>query len=222
MSSSLEFHKFPKGETCTTPGCRSKQYYIEDGKQVCKAHGHVQEGFTQVLEDEDDFNSQGRKTRKKREEIAAIRLVYEGQQAVILYAQCWQLVLRKQLNWLVKEKGLPAELELIVRDLWTLRIRNVRGLGEEDGALPVGSGFSSTSEGETEPEEEDVVGFELDRRLKRLARDRGLPKLIETLAICYMGILLLRLPVTIGDIQSWVESYEMPYFRVVSFSSNRA
>jgi RNA polymerase I-specific transcription initiation factor RRN7 len=57
----------------------------------------------------------------------------------------------------------------------------------------------------------------MDMRLKRLARDRGLPKLIESLAMCYMAILLLRLPVTIGDLQTWIGKYEMPYFRVVSF-----
>lgn len=216
MSSNLEFHKFPKGETCTTTGCRSRHYYIEDGKRVCKGHGHVQEGFTQVAADEDDFNTQGRKTRQKREQIAAVRLVYEGQQAVTLYVQCWQLVLRTQISWLIREQGLPIELETVARDLWALRIRNVRGLGEESGDVAMSAGFSSTSGGETDGED-DGIGLQMDRRLKKLARDRGLPKLIESLAMCYMAILLLRLPVTSGDLQAWVEKYEMPYFRVVSF-----
>lgn len=211
MNSNLDFHKFRKGETCTTTGCRSKHYYIQDGKRVCKAHGHVQEGFTQVAADEDDFNTQGRKTRKKRKAAAAIRLIYEGRQAVTLYVQCWQLVLRKQVSWLVGEKGMPFELETVVRDLWTLRIRNVRGLGEDDGnAL----GFSSTSGGETEGEE-DESGMEMSKRLKKIARDRGLPKLIESLALCYLAMLLLRLPITIGEFQTWVELHEIPYFRAV-------
>jgi RNA polymerase I-specific transcription initiation factor RRN7 len=211
MSSNIEYHKFSKGETCSTTGCRSKHYYIQDGKRVCKAHGHVQEGFTQVQQDEDDFNTQGRKSRRKREEEKAVNRTYEGKAAVTLYVQCWQLILRKQVRWMVVEKHLPEELEKVVRDLWALRIRAVKGLGEEFEGDGASTGFSSTSEGETEVE--DGVGIEMRRRLKKLARAKGLPKLIETLAMCYSAVLLMRLPVTVGDMFAWVGQPGFPYLR---------
>ncbi|KFY28860.1 hypothetical protein V493_02711 [Pseudogymnoascus sp. VKM F-4281 (FW-2241)] len=173
----------------------------------------VTEGFTQVAADEDDFNTEGRKTRKRRKEAAATGLVYDGIEAIKLYAQCWQVVLRKQALWLIRERGMPPELETVIRDLWAVRIRNIRGVGEDERNARDGSGFSSTSEGETEGE--DDVGMEMSRRHRKMAREKGLPKLIESLALCYMAILLLRLPVSVGDIQKWAEQHEIPYFRVI-------
>lgn len=216
MDSSIDFHKFSKGETCTTTGCRSRYYYIQDGKRVCKSHGHVQEGFTQVAADEDDFNTEGRKTRKRRKEAAATGIIYDGIEAIKLYAQCWQVVLRKQAMWLISARGMPPELETVIRDLWAVRIRNIRGVGEGERDARDGSGFSSTSEGETEAED-DGVGMEMSRRHRKIARENGLPKLIESLALCYMATLLLRLPVSVGDLQKWAEQHEIPYFRVVRY-----
>ncbi|KFY52744.1 hypothetical protein V496_08235 [Pseudogymnoascus sp. VKM F-4515 (FW-2607)] len=214
MDSSIDFHKFSKGETCTTTGCRSRYYYIQDGKRVCKSHGHVQEGFTQVAADEDDFNTEGRKTRKRRKEAVATGIIYDGIEAIKLYAQCWQVVLRKQAMWLISARGMPPELETVIRDLWAVRIRNIRGVGEGERDARDGSGFSSTSEGETEAED-DGVGMEMSRRHRKIAREKGLPKLIESLALCYMATLLLRLPVSVGDLQKWAEQHEIPYFRVI-------
>jgi RNA polymerase I-specific transcription initiation factor RRN7 len=219
MDSSIDFHKFSKGETCTTTGCRSRYYYIQDGKRVCKSHGHVQEGFTQVAADEDDFNKEGRKTRKRRKEAAVTGIVYDGIEAIKLYAQCWQVVLRKQAMWLISARGMPPELETVIRDLWAVRIRNIRGVGEDERAARDGSGFSSTSEGETEGED-DGVGMEMGRRHRKIAREKGLPKLIESLALCYLAMLLLRLPVSVGDIQKWAEQHEIPYFRVVRYPTS--
>lgn len=216
MDSSIDFHKFSKGETCTTTGCRSRYYYIQDGKRVCKSHGHVQEGFTQVAADEDDFNTEGRKTRKRRKEAATAGIVYDGIEAIKLYVQCWQVVLRKQAMWLISARGMPPELEIVIRDLWAVRIRNIRGVGEDERDARDGSGFSSTSEGETEGED-DGVGMEMSRRHRKIAREKGLPRLIESLALCYMAMLLLRLPVAVGDLQKWAEQHEIPYFRVVRY-----
>ncbi|KFY01653.1 hypothetical protein O988_02618 [Pseudogymnoascus sp. VKM F-3808] len=186
----------------------------EDGKRVCKSHGHVQEGFTQVAADEDDFNTEGRKTRKRRKEVAETGIVYDGIDAIKLYAQCWQVVLRKQAMWLISSRGMPPELETVIRDLWAVRIRSIRGVGEDERDVRDGSGFSSTSEGETEGED-DGIGIEMSRRHRKIAREKGLPKLIESLALCYMAMLLLRLPVSVGDLQKWAEQHEIPYFRVI-------
>jgi RNA polymerase I-specific transcription initiation factor RRN7 len=211
--SALDFHKFSKGETCSTPGCRSRSYYLEDGKRWCKASGHEQEGFTQITADEDDFNTAGRKSKKKREEREKVKIVHQGQQALGLYVTCVQLVLWKQVSWLVNEKQFPQELETVVRDLWAARLRDVRQLGENTGGS-ISTGWSG-SEGETD--DENVLGMEITKRLKKMARSQGVPKLIETLGLCYLGMVLMRLPVSLGEFQRWVEKDEILYLRVVSY-----
>ena len=41
MSSRVEYQRFRRGEHCTEEGCRSRKYYIEDGKKFCQK-GHEQ------------------------------------------------------------------------------------------------------------------------------------------------------------------------------------
>ncbi len=41
------------------------------------------------------------------------------------------------------------------------------------------------------------------------------PNIRETLALCYLGCVLLREPVRIGDICKWVRADQMPYFAAV-------
>src|SRR5579871_242360 len=109
MSEPIEYHRFPRGDHCTFPGCPAKRYYIDAGKRICR-FGHEQEGFRQVESDEDDFGTQGRVTSKKREEKEKVEKTLKGRAARKLYLCCWQLVLWKQVHWLIKEKGCPEEL----------------------------------------------------------------------------------------------------------------
>jgi hypothetical protein len=53
---------------------------------------------------------------------------FEGKRAFELYLVSYQLILRKQLWWLMKERGLPAELEVGVFELsHTVRFDSRRG-----------------------------------------------------------------------------------------------
>jgi RNA polymerase I-specific transcription initiation factor RRN7 len=130
------------------------------------------------------------------------------------------LILWKQCFWFVNDKGFPKELETVVRDLWGLRLSLVHG-----GKGPAGAGgdqfssmgFSSTSEGETSDSDGKSVVSSRSRR-SEVERDR-LPRLIETLALCYLGTLLMRLPTSIGEIYSWAAKEEMVFARAVSFIS---
>ncbi len=216
--SNIQYHKFPRHESCTTTGCRSKYFYIEDGRKVCKSHGHVQEGFTQVAQDEDDFGKQGRTTRRKRQLLKKVEVRWTGKRGLGVYVEALQVVLRCQVRWLV-EKGKVerrGEFEDVVRGLWAVRVRGVKGLGDEnEEAFGSQGGFSSTSEGDTDVEKERV-GERMDRRIKKVARDRGTPKLLETVVLCYLGCLLMRLPVSLGDFQMWIEREDFPYMGAVS------
>jgi RNA polymerase I-specific transcription initiation factor RRN7 len=219
MSSHIDYHRFSRGEGCTDEGCRSKKWYIEDGKKFCQ-RGHEQTDFTQTQQDEDDWNATGKTTRKKREEKEKVQTVFSGKEANDLYLQCYQLILWKQCYWLVKEKGFPEELETIVRDLWGLRIRLLFGKRDEEGGYGSGRGtlgFSSQSEGENS--DTDGATSRSSRWSKKsggIAKEGKLPRLLETLALCYLGILLLRLPTSLGEIYKWVATDDMAYNRAVS------
>lgn len=121
----------------------------------------------------------------------ARHIVYRGSQALELYLQCYQLVLWKQCYALIHTIGFPTEFEGVVKDLWALRLQTLKEKISEPDSSDV---FSSQpeSDGEAESTEDEKT-----REWKVQAK--GLPTLIQSVGICYLGAILLRLPVTLGD-----------------------
>ena len=78
-------------------------------------------------------------------------------------------------------------------------------LDEEDGEASQRSQFYSISEDSNNESEDEssrsTTAFSFAKR----------PRLIETLALCYMGIMLLRLPISPGDLHRWAACGQMPY-----------
>jgi len=165
-----------------------------------------------VQEDEDDFGTQGRKTRQKREtrekvsrsnRTSEARLsvvlmplaVYRGPKAFELYLEAYQLILWKQCYWLVHTKGFPAELETIVHDLWALRLQLLKARAEEPSDTETASHVFSSQSGD----ETDTVAEEAKQKRKK-PRGKDVPALVDTLGLCYLATLLLRLPVSLGDV----------------------
>jgi hypothetical protein len=146
-----------------------------------------------------------------------VYIVLRGKEARSLYLQCYELILWKQCFWLIKEKGFPKELETVVRDLWSLRVRLLWSEKDDDEGYTSGTfGFSSTSEGDnTDTDGGMSMVSKWSRRSNRKGKEY-LPKLIETLSLCYLGILMLRLPTSLGEIFKWVTTDEMIYTRAVS------
>lgn len=64
--------------------------------------------------------------------------------------------------------------------------------------------FSSALDLEPEASDEED---QKRRKLITKLRDQGrkLPKLVDTLGLCYLGMLLLKLPVSLGDIYKYVD-----------------
>ncbi|CZR62368.1 related to polymerase I core factor (CF) subunit [Phialocephala subalpina] len=199
MSQHIEYQKFRRGESCTEEGCRARKFYIEDGKKFCQ-RGHEQFGFTQTQQDEDDWNAQGKKSRRKREEKERVETVLSGSEARELYLQCYQLILWKQCHWLVNVKGFPKELETVVRDLWGLRVSVVQK--RED---------SSTSEGENDTDGTRGSKSLASSRSRRSAAngEERLPKLVETMGLCYLGMVLMRLNTSLGEVYKWATRDEI-------------
>ena len=118
---------------------------------------------------------------------------------VQLYLQSYQLILWKQCYALIHTIGLPAELESVVKDLWALRLQLLKD--KADAESESNTMFSSQPETEFEVESEYNSGRR-DWKIKL----KTMPTLVESLGICYLGLILLRLPISIKDIHGYLVS----------------
>ena len=90
---------------------------------------------------------------------------------------------------------MPEELESVVKDLWALRLQLLkdRTLADSDGDTV----FSSQAQTEDEMKTDSKYGRGWKTRAK------AIPTLVETLGLCYLGMVLLRLPVSLGDMHRY-------------------
>lgn len=101
--------------------------------------------------------------------------------------------------------GLPAELEIVVKDLWALRLQLLKDntLADSDGDTV----FSS------QPQTEDETGSISKVGRERKVGEKAMPTLVETLGLCYLGTVLLRLPVSLGDMHKYKAQYQIYFLR---------
>lgn len=139
-----------------------------------------------------------------------------GQAGRDLFLESLQLIIRSQLTWLINEKGHREELETVVRDLWDLRIRGSNsGLGDdthEEEELEI---FSSEP-----PQDSALANWQRQSRKQSWDPELGsrwpLPRVPDTLAICYLGCVLLRIPTHLGEITRWANNGSLLYKKCVS------
>ncbi|KAH8889783.1 hypothetical protein GQ53DRAFT_689723 [Thozetella sp. PMI_491] len=218
-----KYRRFPDNGQCEF--CPSRKWYQESGRRYCE-NGHQVEDWYEVDEEGGEhFGQTGHVTRLRKEVKEKKAKHLTGPIARELFLECLQVVLRKQIAWLVKVKGLPPELEVVVRDLWDLRIRNfqgVRGADKTYGTREARTGsrslseetlFSSQAVPEVDEEAARAKGRKVD--LDWTGDDWVVPNVRETLGLCYLGCVLLREPVRIGDLYKWVRSDGMPYFGTI-------
>ena len=125
-----------------------------------------------------------------------------------MYVQSLQLILRHQLWFLVHEAGLPTELEAVVLDLWTLRILQLEDKFSDSQVFDSQSEFL-TSESDSDTEKAEAVVKSRERKIK------STPSLMDCLALCYLGMITLRLPITAGDIYGWVVDGKLAYWKAL-------
>ena len=121
--------------------------------------------------------------------------MYHGPEALELYLQAYQLILRKQCWTLVHTLHLPAELEIVVKDLWELRVQLLEYRFEK--VANTEAVFSSQQRSETEE------GNVQQARKKWEARGKETPALLESLSLCYMAMVILHLPISLGDLHRY-------------------
>ena len=117
--------------------------------------------------------------------------------------------MRHQLNFLIQKKGLPVELEAVTQDLWKLRILQLGRKIKNDSQDPGMPQTFSTHGSETETEEDP---FAISSRKYKIHECR---RHIDCLSLCYLGAVTLRLPVTPGNIYTWVTEEGMPYLTAI-------
>ncbi|KAF3937439.1 hypothetical protein ABW19_dt0208878 [Dactylella cylindrospora] len=231
-----------KGERCGIDNCRSRYYHLEDGQWTC-SNGHVQEGRLDIREDDEYQPRKGDRRIIEQDETATVEeKVFTGRKGLSLFLQAYQLILRKQVAWLINEKQFPSEFQLLVRDLWTLRLEAI--YSDRSSRAPSSSGFTSQtsqSEHESEPEASQrnpsalhdsasqisstAMSLSSSRsrstsrgRTRRKAKDHGraTPKLIDSVCICYLAALLLQLPLDVLTVHQWIMSQDIIYFRAIA------
>ncbi|PYH41405.1 TFIIB-type zinc finger domain-containing protein [Aspergillus saccharolyticus JOP 1030-1] len=189
---------------CGQEGCRETRYYIDNGLWFCR-RGHQQEG-RQVEDDADDFNPSGRTSRIKKAAAEKAQRTYQGRQASRLFLQVYQLILWKQSSALVQSRGFPPEFENVVRDLWALHLNTFADQ------------INELSEQEDEPRffsSQPASSFDESTEAKLGTTRTKWPRLIDSLALCYLAALLMRLPVSVEDFHRMAIRGEMPFIRVI-------
>ncbi|GKU02567.1 polymerase i core factor subunit [Fusarium langsethiae] len=219
MDERRDLRKFPRGERC--PECGARRWYLENGLRFC-SNGHQVEGFIQFdIGDEVDAGNLGKVARKEKEVKEKELRHLTGQAGKNLFLECLQLILRNQLLWLIKSKGHREELETVVRDLWDLRTRG-------GGALPMGEEAQQETEQDeglamfssqptTEEKSKDNTPKKQQTRAQSWNPEENpewpMPRMIDTLALCYLGCLLLRIPTAIGELCLWANTGRIAYKR---------
>lgn len=218
MAARTIYHKFRGGERCDE--CGARQWFAQDALRYCR-NGHRLEGFANHEPDEDAFGTQGKVSRKKKETRQKVAVKLTGDEGRELYLEAVQLILIRQVRWLVDAQGFPDDFAELVRALWALRVRNLplreRGVrkGDESDAGTSQAWFSSQSETGGESSDLDLS----DATTATWARRRWkLPKLIDTLALCYLGCLVRRLPVSTGDFCDWAQKGDLQFLAAVCSS----
>lgn len=104
--------------------------------------------------------------------------------------------------------GWPAEIETVIRDLWQLRLQLLSDPFEQD-----------ESDGDTLFSSQPVEGIGGEGNYQGKARwaSKPLPTLVESLAICYLAAIILRLPISISELHGYAYREDVPYIRAIRF-----
>ncbi|KXT04514.1 hypothetical protein AC578_8631 [Pseudocercospora eumusae] len=208
-----------KKPSCSHDNCGSRRFHVgDDGFTYCE-QGHQQsEAGLLISADTGELVITGRTTRVKVESDAESTTTkitgFSGPKAFEHYLLCVQLVLRKQLRWLIDVQKLPEELEGLVKDLWALRLQKLQNKVSYDSDAETDAQssriFSSQSEGDSGTDNEATTM----RRNQTRQKVPG-PNMLELLSLVHIGIMLLKIPITVADMVTWCNEGGLLFYRAV-------
>ena len=216
---------------CGIENCRTRRVRRDptDGHLYCK-HGHQQPLALESQIEEIELIEQGASRKKTKRakgakgadgdhsdyERAPEALIFEGRQAGELFLQCYQLVLRRQVWFLIHKRDMPAQLEDCVRGLWAAKLQLLDlwlmdFLGEHKEL----EAFVAASTGGERPRDSQDRLFSSQGDTSTTYRTGKLkfeaPRPEDTLVLCYFACILLRAPIMIRDVLEWIKDPEFGY-----------
>jgi RNA polymerase I-specific transcription initiation factor RRN7 len=207
-------YEWSTGPVCGIDNCPATRYIRNaDGTKSCE-NGHIN---NEVIYDQDDYADPGARTTRKKKEKAERRKLPVGVEQRRLLVNSLQWVLRKQIWWLIHEKGFPPEFEVnqqeilpalltpqvLVQELWLVRRMELSQYIDQDWdpeSLTEEIAFSQIGDSEDEgasPATRNVLAT--------------LPTLTQGLALLYLSSCILNLPVFMGDFLDWANYGDLPY-----------
>jgi RNA polymerase I-specific transcription initiation factor RRN7 len=102
-------YEWSSGPICGVDNCPATRYIRNaDGTRSCE-NGHIN---NEVIYDQDDYVDPGARTTRRKKEKIERRKLPAGVDQRRLLVNSLQWVLRKQIWWLMREKGFPPEFEV--------------------------------------------------------------------------------------------------------------
>lgn len=192
------------------PYCGNTQFEEENGILVCTSCGRQQEGGLQVADDDADFGTQGKVTRKKVEKTKIkVSKVYHGARGYRLYLLAWQNILWRQCHALMRGEGhMPEELWTVVKDLWSLKLTKLEHRLNSKGS----SATDVETDDTTMDASSDTEGETASSSAKTISVQ---PKLWDTVALVYLSTLLLRHPMSLSKLYRLIRTEKVPFIRAI-------
>lgn len=215
------------GPRCGVAGCKSTRYYKDDSQTYCQ-NNHLQVGVLEYQIDEDEALASGFGQRRRRgpdlvERSEKESRTYHGKLGFAAYLQAFQLILRHQAKYITGKLEVPG-FESLLKDLW----RSFLEAQEADDKLPEleddedlnlrqSSDVDDQMDLGTDTDEETTPFPAQSKKYVSARYMMHRPILIHSVALCYITLNLLRVPITMHEIRSWIIAEEFPYIRAVKY-----
>lgn len=122
-----------------------------------------------------------------------------GSEANILFLKSFQLILKQQSNWLIREMGFPAQFDQIVKLVWMRYMKWI-----ESNTVPHNSSENNSSD------EEGNQAYE-----ERMSLGHFQLNILSAVSIMYLAGVHLGLPVYTMDYVRWIAQAMFPFYKAI-------
>ncbi len=103
----------------------------------------------------------------------------------------------------------------MVKDLWALRIQILSDKLRDDSGDGTEGSSSRMYSSQSESENRTASQFS-EQRERTIKAKSGTLTLVDSLTLCYLGVLLLRIPVTLADFHGWISSGDLLFYNAAN------
>ncbi|KAG5519807.1 hypothetical protein PMAC_000080 [Pneumocystis sp. 'macacae'] len=198
----MNSYQFDRNLRCGIDNCISTQYYVNAGLTYC-TNGHLVEGIIEIDNTNDLTKSQSSRRKKitSSEHKKKSKILY-GNEGKIIFLRCFQQILRTQSWYLIHTHGITNELEQAIQNIWKHYL-----------ILLLSNKLFYKSAKNINKYQKESVTENLNNNIHY--KIKKLPKLIDTIAICYLGLLNIRSTITISTLCNLMESGKIPYMKAL-------